>query len=84
MAAGKGVRDGTTIHILQFSTQRYAMGDACGTYLPGMCHLRDVMCRGLTLHRGIGGQYQFGNTTLLQTLLQLIQTDLPRANTIQG
>lgn len=67
------MRERAAVHVFQFATQRHTMGQAAGSDAVLAGQLRQVMRGGLAFHGGIGGDDQFADFALLQTLAQLVR-----------
>ena len=69
------MRQGAAVDQFQFATERHAMGDARGDQAFADEDLSDIVRSGLALHRRVGGQDHFAESTGIDALQQRRNTD---------
>src|SRR3990172_6710255 len=80
--SGKGVGQSAAIDVFEFAAQRYAVRDTAGLDAAAAHHFADNMRRGFTLHRGIRGEDDLFDYTLIQARGELVQADLLRTDAV--
>src|SRR5690606_18998543 len=82
-ARAERVRQGAAVDVLQFATQRHAVGEAAGPDRVLARDLRQVVRGRLALDGGIGGDDQFAHLALGQALGQAVEADLARPDAVE-
>ena len=82
-APAQRVRQRAAIDVFEVTTHGHAMGNAGDFHVLPACHLSEIVGRGLTFHRGIGGDDQFLDVAAGKLLMQQIKTQLLRADAIE-
>lgn len=82
-ARRNGVRQGTGIHILEFTAHRHAMCDTRGANPAFLCDAGQITSGRLTLYRGTGGENQLTRRTIGKLLLKQRNAKLCRTDAIQ-
>src|SRR5574337_531297 len=83
LPAAERVCQRAAVDVFKLAAQGYAISQPGRSHAPCPRQLRQVVCRGVALHRGIGGNDQLLDLALAQALGQLGQTQLFRPQSVQ-
>ena len=77
------MRQGLAVDVFQFTTHGYALCDTRCFHISAGRHFTDVVRGHFAFHSGIGGKYDFPDFAFIEPLLQLVQTQFRRSDTVQ-
>src|SRR5574337_839722 len=83
LPAAERVCQRAAVDVFKLAAQGYAISQPGRSHAPCPRQLRQVVCHGVALHRGIGGNDQLLDLALAQALGQLGQTQLFRPQSVQ-
>ena len=76
------MRQRAAVDVFEFAAERHAVRQAAGPHVALARELREVVCGRLALDGGIGGDDQFRDLALVQSLRQQVQAQLARAEAV--